>query len=86
MQQGFADVRKALQDGKLPPERLQPLQFKILEITRKGSNLTRQDVVDFTHSLEEVAGKPVGPAPASPSPSPSSTPRPVGTPAPAATT
>ena len=92
LQQAFADVRKALQNGSLTADRLQPLQFKVLEITRKGSSLTRQDVVDFTHSLQEAAGKPAGastPAPAptpSPSPSPAPSPGPTGTPAQAATT
>jgi hypothetical protein len=74
LQQAFTDVRKAIQDGKVPPERLQPLQFKIIEITRKGSSVTRQDVVDFTHSLQEVVGKPVGTPTPSPTPIGSSVP------------
>jgi hypothetical protein len=73
LQQAFADVRKAIQDGKVPPERLQPLQFKIIEITRKGSSVTRQDIVDFTRDLQDVAGKPAGPAPAG-TPVPATTP------------
>ena len=76
LQQAFADVRTAIQDGKVPPERLQPLQFKIIEITRKGSSVTRQDVVEFTHSLQEVVGKPAGtptPAPMASPPVPSPT-------------
>jgi hypothetical protein len=72
LHQAFADVRQAIQDGKVPPERLQPLQFKIIEITRKGSSVTRQDIVDFTHSLQEVAGKPVGAPP--PAATPAGTP------------
>ena len=92
LQQAFADVRKAIQDGKVPPESLQPLQFKIIEITRKGSSVTRQDIVDFTRSLEDVAGKPAPPAGASPSEapppaaSPTPSPTPAGTPARSATT
>lgn len=88
LQQAFTDVRKAIQDGKVPPERLQPLQFKIIEITRKGSSVTRQDIVDFTRSLEDVAGKPVGAPAASPTPttSPTPSPTPVGTPISGATT
>src|SRR3954447_7533630 len=53
LQQAFADVRQALRDGKVPLERLQPLQFKMLEIARKGSSVTRQDAVDLTRSMEE---------------------------------
>jgi hypothetical protein len=79
LQQAFADVRKAIQDGKVTPDRLQPLQFKIIEITRKGSSITRQDIVSFTHDLQEVAGKPAAPV------APTSSPAPIGTPVPAAT-
>lgn len=95
LQQAFADVRKAIQDGKVPPESLQPLQFKIIEITRKGSSVTRRDIVDFTRSLEDVAGRPAAPAGASPpaasptptaSPTPMATPAPIGKPVPVATT
>ncbi|HYX23325.1 MAG TPA: hypothetical protein VFC23_04165 [Thermoanaerobaculia bacterium] len=64
LQQAFADVRQALRDGKVPLERLQPLQFKILEITRKGSSVTRQDVLDLNRAMEEAVGKGGGPVPA----------------------
>jgi|GEM_PF-778960 len=84
LQQAFADARKAIQDGKVPPERLQPLQFKVIEITRKGSSVTRQDIVDFTGSLEEVAGKPAPPA-ATPGPAPTPAPTPAISPAPVVT-
>jgi hypothetical protein len=90
LQQAFTDVRKAIQDGKVPPERLQPLQFKIIEITRKGSSVTRQDVVEFTHSLQEVVAKPAVPVGAAPTPSPtpsaSPTPVPAASPKPAPST
>jgi uncharacterized protein HemX len=86
LQQAFTDARKAIQaDDKLAAERLQPLQFKIIELTRKGSSVTRQDVVDFTHALQEVAGKPAGPAGASPPPVPSPSPTPTGSPVPSPT-
>jgi hypothetical protein len=74
LHQAFADVRKAIQDGKVPPDRLQPLEFKIIEITRKGSSMTRQDIVDFTRSLEDVAGKPAGVSTPGPAPTPAATP------------
>ncbi|HEV8577879.1 MAG TPA: hypothetical protein VGX68_02255 [Thermoanaerobaculia bacterium] len=56
LRQAFADVRQGLQDGRIPPEKLQPAQFKMMEIARKGSSLTRQDVLELTRALEEVAG------------------------------
>ena len=89
LQQAFADVRKAIQDNKVPQDRLQPLQFKIIEITRKGSSVTRQDIVDFTRSLEDVAGKPAAPAASptpAPAPSPTPSPTPIGARVPSATT
>jgi uncharacterized protein HemX len=74
LQQAFTDVRTAIQDGKVSEEGLQPLQFKIIELTRKGSSVTRQDVLDFTRTLQAVAGKPAAPAGASP---PAATPAPT---------
>jgi hypothetical protein len=57
LHQAFVSIRKGIEDGSLPPDKLQPVQFKMMEITRKGSNLTRRDVQDLTRSLEEVTGK-----------------------------
>jgi hypothetical protein len=37
-----------------------------MEIARKGSNLTRQDILDLTRSLEEVAGTEAETPPSSP--------------------
>jgi hypothetical protein len=73
LQQAFADVRQGLQQGKIAPDRLQPVQFKMMEIARKGSSVTRQDVVDLTRSLEEVAGK-AGETVPTPIPTPAPTP------------
>jgi hypothetical protein len=56
LHQAFAAIRKGIEDGSIPPEKLQPVQFKMMEISRKGSNLTRQDVQELTRSLEEVTG------------------------------
>jgi uncharacterized membrane protein len=55
--QAFADVRQGLKDGRIKTEEIQPIQFKMMEIARKGSNLTRQDVLELTRALEEVARK-----------------------------
>ena len=57
LRRAFAGVSQGIKDGSIPVEKLQPAQFKMMEIARKGSNLTRQDVLDLTRSLEEVAGK-----------------------------
>jgi hypothetical protein len=70
LHQAFADVSQGLANGRIKPEAMQPMQFKMMEIARKGSNLTRQDILDLTRSLEEVAGK-ASPPPAATPPSPS---------------
>jgi hypothetical protein len=57
LRQAFADVSQGIKDGRIPPDRLQPLQMKMMEIVRKGSDMTRKDVLELTRSLEEVAGK-----------------------------
>ena len=57
LRQAFADVSQGLKDGRIPPQEFQPVQVKMMEIARKGSNLTRQDVLDLTRTLEEVAAK-----------------------------
>jgi hypothetical protein len=79
LQQAFADVRQAVQDKKVGPERLQPIQWKMMEVARKGNNLTRQDVLDLTRTLQEA----VRTAPANGQtviPEPGGTPAPAGTP------
>ncbi|HEY7215779.1 MAG TPA: hypothetical protein VIC28_14205 [Thermoanaerobaculia bacterium] len=63
LRQAFADVSQGLKDGRIKPEEFQPLQFKMMEIARKGNNLTRRDVLELTRALEEVAHK--GPPPGS---------------------
>ena len=62
LRQAFADVSQGLKDGRIKPEEFQPLQFKMMEIARKGNNLTRQDALELTRALEEVAHK-AGPPP-----------------------
>jgi hypothetical protein len=54
LQQAFADVRQAVQDKKVGPERLQPIQWKMMEVARKGNKLTRQDILDLTRTLQEA--------------------------------
>ena len=70
LRQAFADVSQELRDGRIKPEQLQPAQFKMMEIARKGSNMTRQDVLELTRTLQEVAGKGRGRPPTATPPSP----------------
>ena len=56
LQRAFADVRKGVQDGSITPEKLQPLQFKLLEVSRKGNAMTREDVRGLTEMLEKMTG------------------------------
>lgn len=57
LHRAFADVIQGIQDQRIPVEKLQPVQFKMLEIARKGSSVTRQDVLELTRKLESAAGK-----------------------------
>jgi len=60
LHRAFADVIQGIRDERIPIERLQPVQFKMLEIARKGSSVTRQDVLELTRQLEAAAGKKEG--------------------------
>ena len=44
LQQAFADVRQAVKENRVSPDRLQPIQWKMMEVARKGNSLTRQDM------------------------------------------
>jgi len=57
LRQAFADVSEGLKTGKIPPDKFQPVQFKIMEFAQKGNKVTRQDVLDLTELLERTAGK-----------------------------
>ena len=79
LQQAFADVRQAVKENRVSPERLQPIQWKMMEVARKGNSLTRQDILDLTRTLKEAVG--TAPAPGGPAviPGPAETPAPAGT-------
>jgi len=53
----FAQVGAGLQSGRITPEQFQSVQFKIIEIARKGKGVTRQDILGLTQALEALAGK-----------------------------
>ncbi|HEV2854853.1 MAG TPA: hypothetical protein VHC97_18820 [Thermoanaerobaculia bacterium] len=57
LRQAFADVSEGLKSGRIPPDKFQPVQFKILEIVQKKNKVTRQDVQELTELLERTAGK-----------------------------
>ena len=51
----FAAVRRKAEAGELSPERLQAINYKVLEYSRKGG-MKRQDVLELTALLEGLAG------------------------------
>lgn len=57
LQQAFAGVIQGIDNGSVTPDRLQPVQFKIMEISRKGANMTREDVQQLTSLLEGVVAR-----------------------------
>lgn len=52
----FAGVRRKVEAGELSPERLQAINYKVLELARKEGGLKRQDVLELTAMLEGLAG------------------------------
>jgi HAMP domain-containing protein len=52
----FANVRRKVEAGELSMERLQPINYKILEYSRKEGGIKRQDVLELTALLEGLAG------------------------------
>jgi len=57
LRMAFAEVGSGLKSGRITPEQFQPVQFKILELVRKGKSVTRQDILDLTRALEGAASK-----------------------------
>jgi hypothetical protein len=61
LQSAFAGARRALEAGRIAPAELQEFNYELLEFSRKGRNVTREDVLDLTEKLERLArGEPVG--------------------------
>jgi hypothetical protein len=66
LREAFAAARQRAARAKNPEEiaqSVQALNFKLLEINRKGKGITRQDVRDLTQRLEDFAGRSSGTAP-----------------------
>ena len=55
----FEGARQAYATRELKDvaEEGQQVQFKLLELVRKGNSMTRQDILDLTEMLEGLAGK-----------------------------
>lgn len=54
----FDGARKAYSERELQEvaQEGQKIQFKLLEVVRKGNTMTRQDVLELTEMLERLAG------------------------------
>ena len=66
LQQAFAAARQRAVGTKNVEEiaqNAQALNFKLLEISRKGKAITRRDVQELTQMLEDFAGRSSGTAP-----------------------
>jgi uncharacterized protein HemX len=69
LQRAFEAARQRAAAAKGPQEIAQSAQtinFKLLELNRKGKAITRQDVQELTRILEEFAGHRSGTAPPAP--------------------
>jgi uncharacterized membrane protein len=58
LREAFEGARKAYSERELQEvaQKGQQIQFKLLELVRKGSSLTREDVLELTEMLEDLAG------------------------------
>lgn len=52
----FASLRRKVEAGEISPERLQSLNYKVLELARKEGGVKRQDILELTALLEGLAG------------------------------
>jgi hypothetical protein len=65
LHQAFAAAgAAAAHPDKMDPMKLNHLQGELFSVSRKGKDLTRQDVANLTRALEDLAGP--SPAPAAP--------------------
>jgi len=73
----FADLYRALEDGKVEPAAVQPLQRELFTIsTEVDRGLSREQVLRLTEAAERAAGHPAAPGPpgeATPLPAPAPT-------------
>jgi uncharacterized membrane protein len=59
LRDAFEGARQAYKTRDLQEiaQQAQTIQFKLLELVRKGNDMTRQDVLDLTEMLERLEGK-----------------------------
>lgn len=53
----FEDARGAVAGNKVDVTKLQPFQNKVMEVAPANKKLTREEVLELTRALEELAGK-----------------------------
>ena len=54
-EQAMAEFSAGLKEGRMDPARVQAVQAKLMAASRKGNNLTREDVLELTEALEQAA-------------------------------
>jgi hypothetical protein len=59
----FEDARAAVAANKVDVTKLQPFQNKVMEVAPANKKLTREEVLELTRALEELAGKKAAQAP-----------------------
>ena len=59
----FGSALGAIRAGRYDPQRLPGMQSEIMEIARNQGKVTRQDVLDLTKALEDIAAGAPHPAP-----------------------
>lgn len=58
LKQAFEDAAAALREGEVAPAAAERVQSKLLEVARKKpSEIDRQDILQLSEALEEMAGK-----------------------------
>lgn len=56
----FADAREAVSRNQVDVTKLQPFQNKVMEVAPANKKLSREEVLELTRALEELAGKKPG--------------------------
>jgi hypothetical protein len=57
LSQAFDAATEAIGSGKVDPAKANQLNFDVLELAQGSRQLTREDVLKLTRTLEEAAGK-----------------------------
>lgn len=57
LHQAFAKVSRGIADERIKENDFRPVWLKLIDIGREGSSLSRQQILELTRALEEVAAK-----------------------------